>query len=83
MAWPDIFLKALKDNGAGLSNNHWVRDKQHFDQLLDRRFDEGGPMLLAVKIDDQPGPVQTLRDPMLIRASFMKGMGTSKAGALG
>ena len=36
----------------------------------------------AVKIDDKPGPIQTPRDPTAIRASFMKGMGTSRGGAL-
>jgi thiamine pyrophosphate-dependent acetolactate synthase large subunit-like protein len=68
--------------GAGLSNSEWVRDEQHFDRLLDRRFDEGGPVLLGVKIDDQPGPIQTPRDPTLIRSRFMKGLGTSQGGAL-
>jgi hypothetical protein len=33
-----------------------------------------------VKIDDKSGPVQTPRDPIAIRASFMKGMGTGGAG---
>jgi thiamine pyrophosphate-dependent acetolactate synthase large subunit-like protein len=66
--------------GAGLSNSSWVRDEAHFDQLLDRRFEEGGPMLMAVKIDDKAGPVQTPRDPIAIRMSFMKGMGTGGAG---
>jgi hypothetical protein len=50
--------------------------------LLDRRFDEGGPTLLAVKIDDAPGQGQTPRDPTLIRSRFMKGLGTSRGGAL-
>ncbi len=31
--------------GVGLSNSHWVRDETHFDQLTNRRFDDGGPML--------------------------------------
>lgn len=66
--------------GAGLSNSSWVRDEAHFDQLLDRRFEQGGPMLMAVKIDDKAGPVQTPRDPIAIRMSFMKGMGTAGAG---
>jgi len=50
--------------------------------LIDRRFDNGGPMLLAVKIDDKPGVAQTPRDPMLIRSRFMKGLGTGRGGAL-
>ncbi len=54
-------------------------DEAHFDQMLDRRFDDGGPMLLGVKIDDKPGAGQTPRDPALIR--FMKGLGTGRGGA--
>ena len=68
--------------GAGIPNSHWVRDEAHFDQLMDRRFEDGGPLLFAVKIDDKPGPIQTPRDPVLIRQGFMKGLGTSRGGAL-
>lgn len=68
--------------GAGIAASEWVRDEAHFDRLLDRRFDEGGPILLAAKIDDAPGHGQTPRDPALIRNRFMKGLGTSRAGAL-
>ena len=41
--------------GAGIATSEWVRDEAHFDTLLDRRFDDGGPFLLAVKIDDEAG----------------------------
>jgi thiamine pyrophosphate-dependent acetolactate synthase large subunit-like protein len=68
--------------GAGIANSHWVRDAGHFDQLMERRFDQGGPMLLAAKIDDKPGTAQTPRDPALIRNRFMKGLGTGRAGVL-
>jgi thiamine pyrophosphate-dependent acetolactate synthase large subunit-like protein len=68
--------------GVGISNAEWVRDEAHFDNLIDRRFDAGGPTLLAAKIDDQPGKVQTVRDPALIRSRFMKGLGTGRGGAL-
>lgn len=68
--------------GAGIAASEWVRDEAHFDRLLDRRFDEGGPILLAAKIDDAPGQGQTPRDPALIRNRFMKGLGTGRAGAL-
>src|SRR6266508_4819794 len=53
-------------------NSHWVRDEAHFDQLIARRFGEGGPVLLAAKIDDKPGAAQTPRDPALIRHRFMQ-----------
>jgi thiamine pyrophosphate-dependent acetolactate synthase large subunit-like protein len=68
--------------GVGLANSEWVRDDAHFDALIDRRFDDGGPVLLAVKIDDKPGAGQTVRDPALIRNRFMKGLGTGRGGAL-
>ena len=68
--------------GAGISNCEWVRDEAHFDKLLDRRFDDGGPLLLAAKIDDEPGKGQTPRDPALIRSRFMRGLGTARGGGL-
>jgi thiamine pyrophosphate-dependent acetolactate synthase large subunit-like protein len=68
--------------GAGIAASEWVRDEAHFEGLLDRRFDEGGPVLLAVKIDDAPGQAQTPRDPALIRNRFMKGLGIGRGGAL-
>jgi thiamine pyrophosphate-dependent acetolactate synthase large subunit-like protein len=66
--------------GAGFSRSEWVRDEAHFDALIDRRFEEGGPLLLAAKIDDQPGKGQQVRDPPLIRRRFMEGLGTSYSG---
>ena len=68
--------------GAGLVNSEWARDERHFEHLIDRRFETGGPFLLAVKIDDQPGIGKTIRDPALIRNRFMKGLGTGRGGAL-
>jgi thiamine pyrophosphate-dependent acetolactate synthase large subunit-like protein len=68
--------------GAGIPNSHWVRDVDHFEQLMTRRFSDDGPLFVAAKIDDKPGPVQTPRDPALIRNRFMKGLGVGKTGAL-
>ena len=68
--------------GSGVANSVWVRDQQHFEKLIDRRFDDGGPVLLAVKVDDQPGKGQTPRDPALIRSRFMKGLGTGRSAGL-
>jgi hypothetical protein len=50
--------------------------------MLSRRFDAGGPVLLAAKIDDAPGTAQTVRDPPLIRHRFMRGLGTARRSAL-
>ena len=68
--------------GAGIADSEWVRDESHFDALVDRRFDQGGPALMAVKIDDQPAAGPAVRDPALIRSRFMRGLGTGRGGAL-
>jgi thiamine pyrophosphate-dependent acetolactate synthase large subunit-like protein len=67
---------------AGIAASHWVCDEAHFEQLIDRRFDNGGPLFLAAKIDDQPGAAQPPRDPALVRSRFMKALGTGRGGAL-
>jgi len=68
--------------GAGIGNSTWVRDQAHFEKLIDRRFEDAGPILLAARIDDEPGKGQTPRDPALIRSRFMKGLGTGRSAAL-
>jgi thiamine pyrophosphate-dependent acetolactate synthase large subunit-like protein len=64
--------------GAGFGHSEWIRDEAHFDALIDRRFEAGGPVLLAAKIDDQPGKGRQARDPPLIRRRFMEGLGASR-----
>lgn len=68
--------------GSGIANSTWARDAKHFEELLSRRFDDGGPVLIAAKIDDKPAAGQTVRDPALIRSRFMQGLGTGRGGAL-
>jgi len=41
---------------------------------------EGGPTLIAVRIDDKPGVGATDRDPAQIRDRFMRGLGVKQAG---
>jgi thiamine pyrophosphate-dependent acetolactate synthase large subunit-like protein len=68
--------------GVGIANSTWVRDEAHFEELLGRSFDAGGPVLLAAKIDDKPGEIQPPRDPALVRNRFMKGLGNQNAAVL-
>jgi hypothetical protein len=60
----------------------WVRDRAHFDTLMSRRFDEGGPVLLAAKMTTRPAPRRPPRDPVLIRQHFMRGLGIGRQSAL-
>jgi thiamine pyrophosphate-dependent acetolactate synthase large subunit-like protein len=66
---------------AGIESE-WIRDEPHFERLVDRRFEQGGPILLAAKIDDAPGADGTPRDPPLIRQRFMRGLGTGRKSEL-
>jgi thiamine pyrophosphate-dependent acetolactate synthase large subunit-like protein len=68
--------------GAGIPNSSWIQDEAHFEELISRGFEQGGPVLLAAKIDDKPGVIQPPRDPALVRNRFMKGLGNEKAGVL-
>jgi thiamine pyrophosphate-dependent acetolactate synthase large subunit-like protein len=68
--------------GAGIPDSTWVRDEAHFEELLGRGFAQGGPIVLAAKIDDKPGEIQPPRDPALVRNRFMKGLGNASAGML-
>jgi len=68
--------------GAGIAKSEWVHDEAHFDTLIGRSFEEGGPCLLAAKIDDQPGKGPPMRDPILIRENFMRGLGTVRSSEL-
>ena len=75
----DIVAVAI---GAGIANSSWVRDEAHFEELIGRGFEQGGPVLLVAKIDDKPGDIQPPRDPALVRNRFMKGLGNDRAGVL-
>jgi thiamine pyrophosphate-dependent acetolactate synthase large subunit-like protein len=68
--------------GAGIENSVWACDEKHFEQLIDRRSDENGPVLIAAKIDHQPAVSQTVRDPFVIRNRFMQGLGTGRQSPL-
>jgi thiamine pyrophosphate-dependent acetolactate synthase large subunit-like protein len=67
---------------CGIAESHWVRDEAHFETLVERRFEHGGPLFLAARIDDKPGAAQPPRDPALVKNGFMKALGTSRGGPL-
>jgi thiamine pyrophosphate-dependent acetolactate synthase large subunit-like protein len=75
----DIVAVAI---GAGIANSSWVRDEAHFEEMIGRGFEQGGPTLLAAKIDDKPGDIQPPRDPALVRNRFMKGLGNKQSAVL-
>ena len=61
--------------GCGLAASHWAADEAMFEDLVERALAEGGPSLVAVRIDDKPAVATTERDPPLIRDRFMRGVG--------
>jgi len=64
--------------GAGIANSAWAADEDEFEKLMARALDGGGPSLVAARIDGAPGVGKTERDPVAIRASFMRGIAAKK-----
>jgi thiamine pyrophosphate-dependent acetolactate synthase large subunit-like protein len=60
---------------AGIAASHWAADEDEFDRLFAAALKDGGPTLIAARIDDRPGVGTTDRDPVQIRERFMRGLG--------
>jgi thiamine pyrophosphate-dependent acetolactate synthase large subunit-like protein len=65
--------------GAGLANSAWAADEDEFERLMARALKDGGPSLIAARIDNQPGVGKTERDPVQIRFNFMRGIAATLA----
>jgi thiamine pyrophosphate-dependent acetolactate synthase large subunit-like protein len=61
--------------GAGIVQSSWAADEEDFEHLFDMALTEGGPRLIAARIDRQPAVATTDRDPVKIRERFMQGIG--------
>ncbi len=63
---------------SGIEKSAWAADEADFERLFTAALAEGGPTLIAARIDGKPGTGATDRDPVAIRARFMAGMGVKK-----
>ncbi|HXD44272.1 MAG TPA: thiamine pyrophosphate-dependent enzyme [Pseudolabrys sp.] len=61
--------------GCGLMKSAWAADEDDFERLFAAALKDGGPTLIAARIDDKPGTGTTDRDPVQIRQRFMVGLG--------
>ena len=61
--------------GAGIANSAWATDEDDFERLLAAALKDGGPSLIAARIDGEPAVATTERDPVQIRERFMRGLG--------
>ena len=64
--------------GAGIAQSAWAADEEMFDEMMARALTQDGPWLIAVRIDDKPGDGATERDPPIITARFMTGIGIKR-----
>src|SRR5580704_19798872 len=60
--------------GAGIGKASWAADENDFDSLVVTALKDGGPSLIAARIDGEPAVATTDRDPVRIRANFMRGI---------
>ncbi|HVV61383.1 MAG TPA: thiamine pyrophosphate-dependent enzyme [Pseudolabrys sp.] len=63
---------------SGIVKAAWAADEADFDRLFATALAEGGPTLIAARIDQKPGVGTTDRDPVQIRERFMRGLGVRK-----
>jgi thiamine pyrophosphate-dependent acetolactate synthase large subunit-like protein len=63
---------------SGIEKSAWAADEADFEHLFAAALAEGGPTLIAARIDGQPGTGTTDRDPVAIRTRFMTGMGVNR-----
>ena len=63
---------------SGIVKSAWADDEDDFDRLFAAALKDGGPSLIAARIDDKPGVGATDRDPVQIRARFMQGLGVGR-----
>jgi thiamine pyrophosphate-dependent acetolactate synthase large subunit-like protein len=64
--------------GAGLARSAWAADEEDFDRLFAVALKDGGPSLIAARIDAKPAVGATDRDPVQIRERFMRGIGVKR-----
>jgi thiamine pyrophosphate-dependent acetolactate synthase large subunit-like protein len=63
--------------GSGIANATWAADEDDFDRLIGAALADGGPTLIAARIDGKAAVATTDRDPVRIRANFMQGIGVA------
>ena len=63
---------------CGLANSNWAADEGDFDRLVAAALKDGGPTLIAARIDSKPAVGATERDPVQIRERFMRGIGARR-----
>jgi thiamine pyrophosphate-dependent acetolactate synthase large subunit-like protein len=64
--------------GSGIARSAWAADEDDFDRLVGLALADGGPSLIAARIDDKPAVATTERDPVKIRQSFMHGLAANR-----
>jgi len=67
--------------GSGIANSAWAADEDDFDRLIASALKDGGPSLIAARIDHKPAVATTDRDPVQIRERFMRGLGAKPSAA--
>lgn len=64
--------------GAGIAEAHWAETVDDFDGLIARARRESGPFLIAARVDRAPGAGRPLRDPVILKDRFMRGLGVPR-----
>ncbi len=61
--------------GAGISQTAWAKDEDDFERMIDRALTEDGPWFIGARTDGETPKIQTPREPVVIKDTFMRGLG--------
>ena len=65
--------------GAGIAQSDWAQDEDHFEFLVKRALEGGGPYFIAARTDNKPPAGVTQRDAARIRGVFVQGLAQTKS----
>lgn len=60
---------------SGIAHSAWAKDEADFEALVAASLKNGGPNLIAARIDKQPAAMKSESDQAKITRDFMRGMG--------
>ena len=61
--------------GAGIVQSAWAKDENDFERMIDRALTEDGPWFIGARTDAETPKIQTPREPVVIKDTFMRGLG--------
>ena len=64
--------------GAGIAQSAWAKDEDDFERMIDDTLLNDGPWFIGARTDADTPMIQTPREPVAIKDTFMRGLGVKQ-----